>query len=90
MLQQHCFWYLPRVTQPWPCVSHSRAREPRTVCSLETPGKQQNTGHGGAQPLRGGCPLPVLSVPGLRPNRSLTQVALQTRVQVLSTHMRVP
>ena len=67
-----------RGTQRQPDVSHGRAGELRTVGSLETPGKQQNTGHRGSKPLQGACPLPVLSVPGLGPNRSLAQAALQT------------
>lgn len=68
-----------RATQPQRAVSHSRAGELRTVGSLETPGKQQNIGHGGLKPLWGASLLPVcLSVPGLGPNRSLVQAALQT------------
>lgn len=60
-----------RATQPQRAVSHSRAGELQTVGSLETPGKQQNTGHGGLKPLWGASLLPVCLSQGWDPTTAL-------------------
>lgn len=56
-----CVSAVMTATQPRLSVSHGRARELRAVGSLETPGKQQNTGQGSSKLLQGACPLPILS-----------------------------